>query len=282
MARQVEVTILVDNTSDVPELATEHGLSMWVNIDEKHILFDTGMGVALAENVVMLGIDLRETSAIVLSHGHFDHTGGLLHIFEQGISSPIFMHPDAVGMRFGCLQAPPLIPIGMRPDIAQSLSEKTSDIVGTTGPVQVTDHTWVTGPIPRHTSFEDTGGLFFVDVDGLSKDAIKDDQAIWLETAEGIVVLLGCAHSGVVNTLDYIAALTGTKQFHAIIGGMHLLNASAERLEATVDAMRRYQVKLIAPCHCTGDFVMPILAQRFPNQCVGAGAGSRFTWLACG
>jgi len=169
----------------------------------------------------------------------------------------------------------------MRTEIAELLSRRFGDVLETTKPTQVTNHLWVTGPIPRHTSFEDTGGPFFMDEDCHVKDPITDDQAIWIETAEGVVVLLGCGHSGVVNTLDYVAELSGAKQFHAIIGGVHLLNATVERLEATIDALKHYHVKLIAPCHCTGDAPASLLAERLPAEYVRAGAGSWFTWPPC-
>lgn len=280
MPDEIGMTILVDNAAVRSGLGSEHGLSMWVTVAGKHILFDTGMGGALAGNAGTLGIDLQHTDAIVLSHGHFDHTGGLAHVFGLGISPEIFMHPEAVGARYGCLQTPPHKPIGMRSEIAEMLSARRKDTVPATRPTPVSERVWVTGPIPRRNTFEDTGGPFFIDAACCVKDPITDDQAIWLETAEGIVVLLGCAHSGVVNTLDYVAGLTGATEIRAVIGGMHLLNASEERLAATMDALNRHRVRLLAPCHCTGEAPAALLAARFPAQHVQAGAGSRFTWLA--
>jgi len=278
MSKQTEVVILVDNKAEVPEVETEHGLAMWITLGEKHFLFDTGMGIALPQNTATLGVDLSRTDAVVLSHGHFDHTGGLPHVFAQGASPTIYMHPDAVRMRYGCLETPPHRPIGMRPEIAEALSAGRRPIVHTTEPTQIAEHIWVTGSIPRRTAYEDTGGPFFVDEQCHVKDLITDDQALWIETAEGIVVLLGCAHAGVVNTLDYIAEITGKTQFPALIGGMHLLNASAERLGATMDALEQYQIQMIAPCHCTGETPLSLLTARFPQQYIQTGAGTRFAW----
>jgi len=278
MTGPVKITILADNKAQTPDLTVEHGLSMWMETGGKHMLLDTGMGVALPDNAAALGVDLRRADAVVLSHGHFDHTGGLPYLFEQGVSPTIYLHPEAVRMRYGCLQTPPHKPIGMRPEIAELLAARAADIVHTTRPVQVMEQVWVTGPIPRRTPFEDTGGLFYVDERCETKDLIPDDQALWLETAHGLVVLLGCAHSGIVNTLEYVAELTGTDHFHAVIGGMHLLNASPERLDATLAALRRYRLHIIAPCHCTGETPMALLREQFPEQYVPAGAGSTFSF----
>lgn len=275
-AAGIEVIVLVDNTSPRENLSPEHGLSFWIRDRETCVLMDTGQGGALPANAVQLGVDLRVAESVILSHGHFDHTGGVEHVFSLGMSPRIFMHPDAVIMRYGCLQAPPHKSIGMHNDIVALLSDRVESIVLTTGPTQVSEHIWVTGPIPRQTAFEDTGGPFYVDAECLVPDEIVDDQAVWLETEKGLVVLFGCAHSGVVNTLDHISKLSGAAQFHAVIGGMHLLNASAERLDATVDALRNCGVEWVAPCHCTGEAPISLLAQQFPAQFVRVGVGSTF------
>ena len=278
MSGEAIVLLLADNMAAEPRMETEHGLSFWVAVDGKNILFDTGQGTALPGNAASLGIDLRRIDAIALSHGHYDHTGGLEHVFERSPVPAIYMHPEATVMRYGCLQALPHKAIGMRNDIAAALTARRASIVFTTKPTQITDHVWVTGPIPRMTPFEDTGGSFFVDADCRVKDLIPDDQAMWIGAVKGIVVLLGCAHSGVVNTLDYIAKLTGASRFHAVIGGMHLLNASTDRLAATSEALKRYQARLIVPCHCTGESAISLLRSRFPGECVKGGAGARFSF----
>ncbi len=117
----------------------------------------------------------------------------------------------------------------------------------------LTDKVGITGPVPRLSSYEDTGGPFYLDPEGTTPDLIEDDMALWIETPEGTVVCLGCAHAGVVNTLEHICGLTGHRRLRAVIGGFHLMSAGRERLDQTVEALRRLSPALLAPCHCTGD-----------------------------
>ena len=279
MDNRFELLILVDNTAAGPGLeAPELGLSFWIRAEDKNILLDTGQGPALPDNARRLGIDLKQTDLVVLSHGHYDHTGGLKAVFGQGASPTVFMNPSVVQRRYSRQQEPPHKPIGMPAEVVSALSANGARVVSTTQPTQIADHVWVTGPVPRRTDFEDTGGAFYLDEACRVEDALTDDQSVWMETAEGIVLLLGCAHSGVINTLDYVAELTGVSEFRAVIGGMHLLNASEERIAATARAFERHRVGLIAPCHCTGEAAMAALAERVPGGYAPAGAGSRFIW----
>lgn len=270
------VTILVDNSAAQPGLATEHGLSMWIETENKRVLFDTGQGYALPINAAALDVDLSQTNTIVLSHGHYDHTGGLCHLLKNPVIPPIYVSPQAHRQRYACRPDEPARSIGMPQDVADALLAGAGAIVFTERMAQITDHLWLTGPIPRPNTFEDTGGPFFLDAEGTVPDLLEDDQALWLDTSDGIVVLLGCAHSGVVNTLDYIARITGCKRFHAVIGGMHLVNANDKRLEKTAEALDAYGVQIIAPCHCTGEAAMNFLRSRFPDKFVSAAAGSTF------
>lgn len=125
------------------------------------------------------------------------------------------------------------------------------------------------------SSFEDTGGNFFLDVDGKILDLISDDQALWLKTSKGLVVVLGCAYSGVVNTLNYISKLTGACTFHAVIGGMHLGKVGLERWTATAETLTRYEVSLVVPMHCTGTQAATFLAKHLSGRVQPCGAGEK-------
>jgi 7,8-dihydropterin-6-yl-methyl-4-(beta-D-ribofuranosyl)aminobenzene 5'-phosphate synthase len=145
-------------------------------------------------------------------------------------------------------------------------------------PVSVTDGVWVTGEIPRRHRFEDGNGYFFLNEARTQHDPLVDDQALCVETGRGLVVLLGCAHAGVVNTLDYVAELRPEQPIHAVVGGMHLHGADAQRIEETVAALRRHEVQLIAPGHCTGFAATRALFAALDSRCVDLFTGSRFVF----
>ncbi|MFC1542228.1 MBL fold metallo-hydrolase, partial [Candidatus Latescibacterota bacterium] len=135
-----------------------------------------------------------------------------------------------------------------------------------------------TGQIPRNTYFEKVGNDFFLDEKCTLPDFIIDDQALYLTTTEGIIIILGCAHSGIVNTMNYVSELSGQQKIFAVFGGMHLYRASNEQLDATAEAFARYDVKMIGPCHCTGLKALTYFKSRFPGRFVECITGSRFTF----
>jgi 7,8-dihydropterin-6-yl-methyl-4-(beta-D-ribofuranosyl)aminobenzene 5'-phosphate synthase len=134
----------------------------------------------------------------------------------------------------------------------------------------------ITGQIPRRNDCEDTGGSFFLDPACREPDPLLDDQALFFETDAGVVVVLGCAHAGVANTLDYVFELTNRRQILAVIGGMHLRGAGSFRLEETIDAFERYHVPKIATAHCTGIEGTATLWNRLPGRCVPCSVGTTF------
>lgn len=275
-APSLVISVLVENSSVRAELAVEHGLSFWVEFKGRKLLFDTGQGLTLAGNARLLGLALKTVETVVLSHGHWDHAGGLEPLLANGARPEVFLHPDAIQQRYSKWHKPPEEPIGMPAALEKELRTKARRLVWTDAPTQVADGAWVTGPIPRRTEFEDVGGPFYLDGAFTQPDPIADDQAMWFEASQGIVVLLGCAHAGVVNTLDYISGLAGTTAIHAVLGGMHLLRAKTPRLAATLAALRRRHVQRVAPAHCTGERATAFLAEHLPDACVPCRAGMRF------
>jgi 7,8-dihydropterin-6-yl-methyl-4-(beta-D-ribofuranosyl)aminobenzene 5'-phosphate synthase len=252
MVRTVSTTLLIDNTAGHSELIAEHGLSLWIEADDTRILFDTGQSAeALLHNARMLGIDLSRADAIVLSHGHYDHTGGLAAVMELNRTAPVYCHQNALVPRYSLRDDGPAHEIGM-PKKSSAMLLESGRLRPVNRPQEFAPGIHLTGPIPRLTAFEDTGGAFFLDPEARHPDAIDDDLSLWIETAGGIVLVCGCCHSGIVNTLRYIETLKPNVSIRAIIGGLHLLNANNDRLKASLKALAHLSLEKIVPCHCTG------------------------------
>jgi len=146
----------------------------------------------------------------------------------------------------------------------------------TTRALQLTAGVGITGPIPRLTDYEGTGGPFFIDADGQQRDPILDDLALWVRTDQGLVVIVGCSHAGVVNTLRHALGVSGESRLHAVLGGFHLAEASEVRLTRTMAALWELGPDLIVPCHCTGGAAVERLRQTFGARVVPGSAGAVF------
>jgi 7,8-dihydropterin-6-yl-methyl-4-(beta-D-ribofuranosyl)aminobenzene 5'-phosphate synthase len=140
----------------------------------------------------------------------------------------------------------------------------------------LTKNTNVTGPIPRETEFEDTGGAFFLDPEGTRPDPIEDDIALWIRTGEGIVLCVGCSHAGLVNTLHHVQRLADGQSIRAVIGGFHLLHAGRDRLERTLASLRPSKIDMLVPCHCTGARAVEALQGAFGKRVSPGAAGWSF------
>lgn len=280
MVRRLQITVLVENTVRGGEVLAEHGLAMWIETDGRRILFDTGQGRVLQHNARQLGIDVADAGVIALSHGHVDHSGGLNDLLGSEKTVDLYLHPAALTPKFARNEQPPHRNVGMAGWIEPQLVARTKSLTWTRTPTRIEEGIWLTGEIPRRNDLEDTGGLFYRDPDCTQPDPIADDQAMYIETPAGTVVLLGCAHSGVINTLDYIFKLTDRRPIQAVLGGMHLLRAKPERLRATVELFRRHNMPLIAPAHCTGTAATAFLWSQLPGRCVECVVGTRFNFGA--
>ncbi|GAB4538085.1 MAG: MBL fold metallo-hydrolase [Pleurocapsa sp.] len=268
--KKLKITVLVENTAGSRGLLGEHGLSFLIEADGRRILFDTGQGLALNHNAQTLGISLKNLDAIVLSHGHYDHAGGLPSLLEHCSNTNLFLHPQAIAPKYS-----PRGNIGSPINNIKTLESCFRQLVWTENPTEIIPGVSVTGTIPRHHPLENTGGAFWHNDEHTEIDALLDDQALYLRVPEGVVVILGCAHAGVINTLDYIAQIANTKKFDAVIGGMHLLRATPERLKATVETLIKYDVRLIGANHCTGIKAISFLRNQLGDLCCDFPVGSQ-------
>ena len=269
----VSVTVLSDNRTAYG-LEAEHGLSLWIETAGHKILFDTGRGEAMLRNAEALGIDIGLADCVVLSHGHYDHTGNVSAVFERAGHARVYLHPDALQARYSIHDVPK--PIGMPTEskaAVRALPDARRCWVTTPWALEV--GVLLTGPVQRVTEYEDTGGPFFLDSEGQVADVIPDDLAIWVQTRAGLVVCLGCCHAGVINTLRYCTGLAGENRIVAVIGGMHLLHATETRLERTAKALKEYAIPYVVPCHCTGDDACAYLADQVGASVQPGYAGMR-------
>ncbi len=265
MIETLRVMALVENSVFTRGLLAQHGLSFLIEADGRRALFDTGQGRVIVDNARQLGVPLDTVETIVLSHGHYDHTGGLADVLHAGGGRKLLLHPAALAPKYVRRQNPPHSEIGIPEPSRQALESNHQAIVWTQTPTEVLPGLHATGEIPRH-SLEDVGGAFYLDESCQDPDPLRDDQALFAECAAGLVIIFGCAHSGVINTLEYVAQLTGRGKVHAVLGGMHLLQASSERIEATADALERREVERIMPCHCTGSQALSLFRARFGDR----------------
>ena len=280
--RSLKVTTLADNLVLRPGLHGQWGLSYLLELvdergEERRVVFDTGAAVEpLLHNVEELEVELGEVDAVVLSHGHADHTAATVEVVEASGGCPVYAHPHCFLPRFyedkTGKRTRGGVPEGQ--GIAE-IEAAGGRVVLAEGPVEVVPGLWTTGEVPRVSPFEEVspptqGGRRIVVVEGEEvDDQILCDQALWTEVVGvGPFVVTGCAHSGVVNTGLRAMELGGFKRLHGFIGGTHLVGRSDEYLAQTIEALQRFHLSLLSPCHCTGFKAMAKLYHAFPEEFV--------------
>ncbi|MBN1769708.1 MAG: MBL fold metallo-hydrolase [Deltaproteobacteria bacterium] len=271
----VAVTIVVDNSAP-PHLAAEHGFAAWIETAGRRILFDTGQGDALRVNVPALRLPLERTDAVVLSHGHYDHTGGLPYVLEAAPGVVVHAHPAVAGPHYAVRDGRSRW-IGLSPAARDSLQRLPA---ARRPPVaeakELAPGVGLTGPIPRETPGEDTGGPFFLDPEGTRPDPLEDDLALWVRTKAGLVVVVGCSHAGLVNTLRHARTVSGETRLRAALGGFHLLAADDRRLAHTARTLLELDPERVVPCHCTGERAVERLARTLGERLAPGAAGMTF------
>ena len=279
MVRSLRLTVLVEDQRNpqVPYLKAQHGLCIYAETTVKDKIFtfliDTGPSLdALRRNSEALKADLSKIKGVFLTHGHYDHTGGLIEVLKHiDKNVPIVAHPLIFEPKFSF--KPVLTYIGV-PFTMMEVKNRGASLLLSRSPVQLMEDVSTTGEIERVTSYEKIEGLWTVSRERFIPDILLDDQSLIFKIeGKGLVIISGCAHSGIVNTVIYSRKLMKVEKIHAIIGGFHLKNADEERIQRTINDLAAFNPEVICPCHCTGNKAIAMFKDAFGTDCLAVKTG---------
>lgn len=269
----MKVLCLVDNSvQPLSGFWGEHGLSFWIESDSRNILFDTGSsGTVLLHNLEIAGLSLEGLDALALSHSHPDHTGGLAAVLEQRRGIPAYAHPDLFRPRYvkkNDEMVPKCLPM------SSQVVEQKADLHLSQAPQEIVDGVWTTGEIVNRVEPEGRSPHHYVrSENGWAADPYRDDQSLVLETAKGLLLLCGCCHAGLLNTLEQVRSSFGSYPV-AVAGGTHLIGACQAQLDRTIERLREMGSPDLHLNHCTGQRAFAVLSWAFGERVEHCPAGT--------
>lgn len=277
---QLKAVVLVDDSKNPvkPELYDKHGLSVYLEIrvgsETITALVDTGpSSEVLLHNADAMDVDLEKVQVILLSHGHYDHTGGVIGALTRVREPiPVLAHPKTFDPKFA--YRPHIRHIGS-PVSRSEIQDAGGIVLTATNPVNIGPGVMSSGEIERSTAFEDIKGFWRVDEERFVRDLMSDDQALIINLGgQGLVIVAGCAHAGIINTIKHAQQVTGVSRVHAVLGGFHLRNASTGRVAATTQELLTIDPSIIGPCHCTGSKAIRRFTDTFQDRCTPLHVGA--------
>jgi 7,8-dihydropterin-6-yl-methyl-4-(beta-D-ribofuranosyl)aminobenzene 5'-phosphate synthase len=272
----IRLTILCENSVAKPfGLLGEHGFACFLETPQGKYLFDTGQGRTLVPNARYLGKDLGSIRALLISHGHCDHTGALPRVLECCQGLDVLGHPDLFMSRYWEVEGRRrYLGIPHRREYLESLGARflLARELREVGP-----GVWLTGEIPRRHPLEkgDSSQLAITEAgEILRPDPVNDDLSLVVETSKGLVLVLGCAHAGLINIIDYVTETFDGKRIHAVIGGTHLGFAGEEQFLETLELLERLKIEKVGVSHCTGLAGAARMAARLGDRFFFAAVGT--------
>lgn len=272
---------LVDNKTENSRCMAEWGLSVLIETRGKKILLDTGLTDLYKDNAAALGADLSDVDALVISHGHFDHTGGVPSFVELNETAPVYLHKDGLYEAYGETD-------GVVETEACSIRWNEAEMEAvwprlqfTSGVVQLFDHVTLIGDIPDLEGYPATEQFWrrMEKEDGSSQlilDTMSHEQILVVEEDAGLYIFSGCSHRGVVPTLRHVQSLMPGKRIAGLIAGMHLYPASAEMRKKIVEEIAALDMDVVFPVHCTGMDAILQMKALMGGKCVVACAGDKY------
>jgi len=276
------ITILAENSISKPGIIGEHGFSVLIEKGDEKILFDTGPGMSLPHNLKVLGKNLNGLSRVIISHGHHDHTGGLKWVIQQVREVEVVAHPAIFSRHMAFDREDPGKPPQYKgcPNTQEELESLGATFNFIDHTEKVASGLWfITGIDRLPDQIPDDPRLIIPEGGQLVPDLIKDDASLLLECEDSPVLILGCAHSGVLNILDHVRDKMGIGKLQAILGGTHLMFCSVTDIPRVIDKLEGFSIDLVGVSHCTGWQAVIELAKHFGARFVMASAGTVFHFL---
>ncbi len=270
----MEFQFLVENKTETEGVLAEHGLSIYIDTGDKKILFDAGASDAFAMNADRMKVDLSQVDFAVVSHGHYDHTGGFPMFCRRNRKAPIYIHKNAFreshGFEDGKIEDE-MCGIRWTREQRDGINDR---FILTDGPVKITDDIIISGTVPMAEGFEPTEKFYYFGVSGAPVfDDMSHEQILVIRQPEGLYVFSGCSHRGVISALEEARRIFPGEKVACFVSGMHLYHANAEQRREVIEAFKREEVARIMPVHCTGIEAICELKQAFGDQCVIGMAG---------
>lgn len=263
----LKVHVLTNNTVRKRSLLAEHGLSLLIETSDKKLLFDTGQSSVFIHNANKLGLSLTDIDAIILSHGHYDHCGGLIN-FDNPPN--IYLHQDILFKKYRKKES--YIDIGVPFD----MNRFKDKLIFNNKPLFIDEGVLLSGEIPCINDFENKNNKFYIKRDGVMiEDNILDEQMLIIEEKEKIAIFLGCSHRGVINSVSHAKKLFPNKGISLLVAGMHLENVSSNYLNKVISSLKQFSIDMIVPLHCTGNHAINELKKNFGKRCKILNAGDK-------
>ncbi|MDD4951885.1 MAG: MBL fold metallo-hydrolase [Desulfovibrionaceae bacterium] len=270
MSKTWRISVLCDDRAVDARFGTEWGLALAIERKGELWLWDTGQSGLFLKNAARLSIDVEKAEGLCLSHGHYDHTGGMDALFAATkFRGPVFAHPEVIRTRysFSTGKAREIGVPGIIPEFIQVRGKRRLD-----------QGLWMLTDVPRMPGMFQGVGHFSYDRERTAPDPVPDDSFLVLETESGPVAVLGCCHSGLFNSLAYLREALGHKKVRAVVGGLHLIGAPQKALEETAKALLEFEVRTAALGHCTGKEAVKFLKARLalPIEVLSVGLSLEF------
>lgn len=271
----VQITTLIENQiDDNGQLLFEHGLSLYIETDGKTLLFDTGQSGDFLKNAKVLGKDLNILDYCILSHGHYDHTGGLEHFVSETMKLPkLIVGEEFFNSKYKAIGTKEYKFNGN--SFQESFVEKLStDLIKVSEDmISLTENIFVFHHFKRHNDFEQRDSKFLLKIgEEYLPDDFADEIALGIITKKGLVVVVGCSHVGIINILRTISERAQVP-IYAVVGGTHLVDSGEERIRKTIEIFQEMKIQLVALSHCTGDNGILKLQERMKGQFIHNNTG---------